>query len=35
VVTSGPPEPVVDGALRTALVAVQDEIFGSTANDMP
>ncbi|HEY1489010.1 MAG TPA: ROK family transcriptional regulator [Micromonosporaceae bacterium] len=35
VVTSGPAEPVVDGALRTGLLAVQDEIFGSTANDMP
>jgi len=28
VITSGPEEPVVDGALRTALDEVRDEIFG-------
>jgi len=28
VMASGPAEPVVDGALRTALVEVRNEIFG-------
>jgi hypothetical protein len=28
VMASGPAEPVVDGALRTALVDVRNEIFG-------
>ncbi len=32
VMASGPAEPVVDGALRTALAAVRDEIFGSTTD---
>jgi len=32
VMASGPAEPVVDGALRTALSAVRDEIFGSTTD---
>ena len=32
-VASGPAEPVVDGALRTALVAVRDEVFGSTVDE--
>ena len=32
-VASGPDEPIVDGALRTALVAVRDEVFGSTVDD--
>jgi predicted NBD/HSP70 family sugar kinase len=34
VVTAGPPEPIVDGALRTGLVAVRDEVFGSTVDEM-
>jgi predicted NBD/HSP70 family sugar kinase len=33
-VASGPAEPIVDGALRTALVAVRDEIFGSTVDEI-
>jgi predicted NBD/HSP70 family sugar kinase len=28
VIASGPPEPIVDGALRTALVEVRNEMFG-------
>jgi predicted NBD/HSP70 family sugar kinase len=34
VVTAGSAEPIVDGALRTALTAVRDEVFGSTFNDL-
>ncbi|HKD97454.1 MAG TPA: ROK family transcriptional regulator [Micromonosporaceae bacterium] len=33
VMASGPAEPVVDGALRRALEAVRDEIFGSTTEN--
>ncbi len=32
-IASGPEEPIVDGALRTALVAVRDVVFGSTVDD--
>jgi len=34
VVSAGPEEPIVDGALRTALLAVRDEVFGSTVEEM-
>jgi hypothetical protein len=33
VTASGPAEAVVEGALRTALVAVRDEVFGSTVDE--
>jgi predicted NBD/HSP70 family sugar kinase len=33
-IASGPDEPIVDGALRTALVAVRDVVFGSTVDDV-
>jgi len=33
-VASGPAEPIVDGALRTALIAVRNEIFGSTVDEI-
>jgi hypothetical protein len=32
-VASGPAEAVVEGALRTALEAVRDEVFGSTVDE--
>jgi predicted NBD/HSP70 family sugar kinase len=33
VVSEGPPEPVLSGALLTALDAVRDEVFGSTVDE--
>ncbi|MBO0869314.1 MAG: ROK family transcriptional regulator [Micromonosporaceae bacterium] len=35
VVSEGPDQPVLSGALRTALDATRDEVFGSTMSDDP
>jgi hypothetical protein len=33
VVTEGPPEPVLHGALVTGLESARDEVFGSTTDE--